>query len=114
MLRVVGVPNPDPPAIFQNSRVAFRPDTNGLKRSGRSFYLLLAFDVRLHGYGLASVIQREGIVGPWLQREASHIKNSRHHVGHAAGNVVLGLLLLIVFQIAFFQDGLAACVVVGD
>src|ERR1035441_3048737 len=112
MASVVGVPNPDSPA--ENSRITFRSHTNGLKRPGRGLYLLLTFDVRLHGYGLTSVVEREAIVGPWLQRQASDIKNSRQHIGHAARYIVLGLLLLIVFQVAFFQDGLAARVVVRD
>src|SRR5664279_4831591 len=114
MSSVVAVPNPDSSTIFQNSRVTLRPYADGLKRSGWSFYLFLAFHVRLHGYSLASIIERERVVGALLQRETPDIKNSRQHVGHAARNIVLGFLLLIVFQVAFFQDGLAARVVVRD
>src|SRR5664280_1929427 len=108
MSSVVAVPNPDSSTIFQNSRVTLRPYADGLKRPGGSFYLFLAFHVRLHSYGLAPVIQRKGVVGALLQRKAADIKNSRQYVGHAARNIVLGLLLLIVFQVAFFQYSLAA------
>src|SRR5664280_2014110 len=114
MSSVVAVPNPDSPAIFQNSRVTLRSHADGLKCSGWSFYLFLAFHVRLHGYRLASIIERERVVGALLQRKAADIKNSRQNVGHTARNIVLRFLLLIVFQVAFFQYSLAARVVVRD
>ncbi len=102
------------PRFFKVPVVALRPDANCLKRTGWSFYLFLAFHVRLYGYGLASVIERKGVVGTLQQRKAAHIENSRHHVGYAPRNIIFGSLLLVVFEVAFFKNCLTARVIVGD
>src|SRR5271166_2808824 len=114
VLGVVGVPDPHSPPVLQDPIVAFGTDANGLERSGRGLHLLFAFHVRLHGYRFTAIVEREAVGSALLQGQAGDIKNSRHHVSHAAGNVVLGFLLLTVFEISLFQDRFAAAVVIGD
>src|SRR5208337_912370 len=111
VLRVVGVPDPDSSPVLQDPVVAFRTDANGLEGSGRGLHLLFAFHVRLHGYRFVAIVERKAVGSALLQGQAGHIKNARHYVGYAAGNVVLRFLLLIVFEVSLLQHSLAAAVV---
>src|SRR5580700_894829 len=99
MALVVAVPDPDAPAVLQHAVISLRPNPDGLECTCRSFDLLLALHMGVDGDGLATVVQRETIGRALLQRKASNVEKSRHHVSHASGDVVLGALRLVVLQV---------------
>ena len=108
VLCVVGVPDPDSAAVLQRAVVALRAHPNGIEGSRRRLHLLFAFDVGLYSDGFPAVVQagthrsHSGVSG-----RLADVKNARHHVGHAAGNIVLLALLLVGLQVGFVQHRLA-------
>ena len=80
------------------------PDPHELSECpGGSFYLLLAFHMRLHRHCLAAIVEGKRVGRSLLQRQAGHIENPGEDVSYASRNIVFRFFLLVGLQITLLQ-----------
>src|SRR5260370_6011355 len=108
---VVGVPNPDLSFASLQRNIGLRLYAQRVDRAGVGLDLLARFDPDSQIYGLATIVDGEGVSPARLERQRGHIEKPAEHIGGACRYVILQVFLLSRLGVQFFKDCFAAAII---
>jgi hypothetical protein len=108
---VVGVPDPDVAAIFDDAGFGGGLDAEGFEGAEGGFDLFAAFYLHGHEHCALGVGNRNDEAATDNQRLRAGVKHARQEIGEAAPHGILRMLGLAIDHILLVEDGLGLSVV---